>query len=225
MSRKYQVQPGDVLTKIAQRFYGEATLFGLIAAANQLADPNKIAPGQVLSIPDLPSHFDVVQATGTNQIRATGPLAIQVPCNVPAGMRLVIETVSARCVLQPGVLSPLCLGELDVFESTRQPAGVLPMDPELRRWRRQGRRPAVVCVQLGDFFVCGRTRRSPHLQRRIQPARYQIKADSPRCMSVSTATWKRPPPRDGVPRRLGINSGRGGLRLSIFHRRACLGGR
>jgi hypothetical protein len=26
MSRKYQVQTGDVLTKIAQRFYGEATL-------------------------------------------------------------------------------------------------------------------------------------------------------------------------------------------------------
>jgi nucleoid-associated protein YgaU len=52
MSRKYQVQTGDVLTKIAQRFYGDATLFGLIAAANQLADPNKIAVGQVLSIPD-----------------------------------------------------------------------------------------------------------------------------------------------------------------------------
>jgi LysM repeat protein len=126
MSRKYQVQPGDVLTKIAQRFYGEATLFGLIAAANQMADPNKIAPGQVLSIRDLPSHFDVVQATGTNQIRATGPLAIQVPCNVPAGMRLVIETVSARCVLQPGVLSPLFLGELDVLNRPVQPLAFFP---------------------------------------------------------------------------------------------------
>lgn len=126
MSRKYQVQTGDVLTKIAQRFYGDATLFGLIAAANQLADPNKIAPGQVLSIPDLPSHFDVVQATGTNQIRATGPLAIQVACNVPAGMRLVIETVSARCVLQPGVLSPLCLGELDVLSRPVNPLAFFP---------------------------------------------------------------------------------------------------
>jgi LysM repeat protein len=115
MSRKYQVQPGDVLTKIAQRFYGDATLFGLIAAANQLADPNKITPGQLLSIPDLPGHFDVVQATGTNSITTTGALAVQVPCNVPAGMRLVIEIVSAQAAVQPGRLFPLILGELDVL--------------------------------------------------------------------------------------------------------------
>ena len=126
MSRKYQVQPGDVLTKIAQRFYGDASLFGLIAAANQLADPNKITPGQVLSIPDLPGHFDVIQATGTNQIRSTGPLAIQVTCNVPAGMRLAIETVSARCVLQPGILSPLFLGELDILNRPVQPLAFFP---------------------------------------------------------------------------------------------------
>ena len=56
MSRKYQVQPGDVLTKIAQRFYGEATLFGLIAAANQLADPQQDRPwaGAVDSRPAQP---------------------------------------------------------------------------------------------------------------------------------------------------------------------------
>jgi LysM repeat protein len=126
MSRKYQVQTGDVLSKISERFYGDATLFGLIAAANQLTDPNKIAVGQVLSIPDLPSHWDVIQATGSNQVRATGPLAVQVPCNVPAGMRLVIETVSAECVLQPGVLFPLFLGELDVLMRPVNPLAFFP---------------------------------------------------------------------------------------------------
>jgi LysM repeat protein len=126
MSRKYQVQTGDVLSKISQRFYGDATLFGLIAAANQLPDPNKIAVGQVLSIPDLPSHWDVIQATGSNQVSATGPLAVQVPCNVPAGMRLVIETVSAECVLQPGVLFPLILGELDVLMRPVNPLAFFP---------------------------------------------------------------------------------------------------
>ena len=30
MSRKYQVQTGDVLTKIAQRYYGDANLFGRV---------------------------------------------------------------------------------------------------------------------------------------------------------------------------------------------------
>jgi len=68
MSRKYQIQAGDTLSAIEKRFYGDATVFGLIAAANQLADPNKIAPGQVLSILDLPSHWDVVQVTGSDQI-------------------------------------------------------------------------------------------------------------------------------------------------------------
>ncbi len=126
MSREYQVKPGDVLTEIAQRFYGDATLFGLIAAANQLADPNKISVGQVLSIPDRPSHFDVVQATGTNQVRATGPLVVQVPCNVPAGLRLVLEAVSAECVLQPGVLFPLILGELDVLMRPVAPLAFFP---------------------------------------------------------------------------------------------------
>jgi LysM repeat protein len=115
MSRKYQIKAGDTLTAVAQRYYGDATLFGLIAAANQLADPNKIAPGQVVSIPDLPKHWDVVQATGSNSIRTTGPLVVTVPCTVPAGMRLVIENVSARLVLQPGTMAPLILGELDVL--------------------------------------------------------------------------------------------------------------
>jgi len=115
VSRKYQIKAGDTLTAVAQRYYGDATLFGLIAAANQLADPNKVAPGQVLSIPDLPKHWDVVQATGSSSIRATGPLVVTVPCTVPAGMRLVIENVSARLVLQPGTMAPLILGELDVL--------------------------------------------------------------------------------------------------------------
>jgi hypothetical protein len=41
-------------------------------------------------------------------------------------MRLVIETVSARCVLQPGVLSPLCLGELDVLSRPVNPLAFFP---------------------------------------------------------------------------------------------------
>jgi LysM repeat protein len=113
VSRKYQIKAGDTLTAVAQKYYGDATLFGLIAAANKLADPNKITPGQVLSIPDLPTHWDVVQVNGTNEIRTTGPLVVTVACSVPAGMRLVIENVSARLVLQPGTMSPLILGQLD----------------------------------------------------------------------------------------------------------------
>jgi nucleoid-associated protein YgaU len=51
--QQYTVQDGDTLSAIAQQFYGDATLFPRIFAANpdQLTDPDLIFPGQVLRIP------------------------------------------------------------------------------------------------------------------------------------------------------------------------------
>jgi len=51
----YTVQPGDSLSKIAKRHYGDANKYPLIFEANRpmLTDPNKIYPGQVLRIPPL----------------------------------------------------------------------------------------------------------------------------------------------------------------------------
>jgi hypothetical protein len=51
--QKYTVQPGDSLSKIAKRFYGDANSYMKIFEANKskLADPNKIQPGQELLIP------------------------------------------------------------------------------------------------------------------------------------------------------------------------------
>jgi len=52
-SRTYTVVPGDTLSKIAERQLGDAKLYSRIFEANrdQLVDPNKIQPGQVLKIP------------------------------------------------------------------------------------------------------------------------------------------------------------------------------
>jgi LysM repeat protein len=49
----YTVQPGDSLSKIATRFYGDANRYMAIFEANQdkLTDPNKISVGQELTIP------------------------------------------------------------------------------------------------------------------------------------------------------------------------------
>ncbi|MFC3965582.1 LysM peptidoglycan-binding domain-containing protein [Nocardia jiangsuensis] len=47
------VAEGDTLWDLATRFYGDGTKFTLIAAANHLADPGLIFPGQELIIPDL----------------------------------------------------------------------------------------------------------------------------------------------------------------------------
>ena len=52
-TQTYVVQSGDTLSKIAQRYYGDASLYNKIFEANRdvLKDPNKIQPGQKLRIP------------------------------------------------------------------------------------------------------------------------------------------------------------------------------
>ncbi len=52
-SQFYTVVPGDSLSKIARRFYGNAALYPKIFEANRplLQDPDRIYPGQVLRIP------------------------------------------------------------------------------------------------------------------------------------------------------------------------------
>jgi nucleoid-associated protein YgaU len=52
-SRTYTVEKGDTLSKIAKKFYGDASDYPVIFEANKpmLADPDKIYPGQVLRIP------------------------------------------------------------------------------------------------------------------------------------------------------------------------------
>jgi nucleoid-associated protein YgaU len=51
--QSYTVQSGDTLSKISKHFYGDANSYMKIFDANkdQLSDPDKIKPGQVLKIP------------------------------------------------------------------------------------------------------------------------------------------------------------------------------
>jgi nucleoid-associated protein YgaU len=51
--QSYTVQSGDTLSKISKHFYGDANSYMKIFNANkdQLSDPDKIKPGQVLKIP------------------------------------------------------------------------------------------------------------------------------------------------------------------------------
>jgi nucleoid-associated protein YgaU len=53
--RTYEVRKGDSLSKIAKRVYGDASKWRQIFEANtdKLKDPDKIFPGQVLTIPPL----------------------------------------------------------------------------------------------------------------------------------------------------------------------------
>jgi nucleoid-associated protein YgaU len=50
-NQTYTVQPGDNLSKISKRFYGDPNKYPQIAKANNLEDPDKIKVGQQLLIP------------------------------------------------------------------------------------------------------------------------------------------------------------------------------
>ena len=50
--RSYTVKPGDTLGRIARRFYGDASRYPLIVSANRIADPDRLAVGRRLVIPD-----------------------------------------------------------------------------------------------------------------------------------------------------------------------------
>ena len=65
--RTYTVAKGDTLWGIAQKFYGDGSLYGRVAAANRASvkNPNLIYPGQVLTIPaagDLPAPMTESQS-------------------------------------------------------------------------------------------------------------------------------------------------------------------
>jgi nucleoid-associated protein YgaU len=53
VQQTYTVQPGDTLSKIAKHTLGDANAYHSIFDLNrdQLSDPDKIKPGQVLKLP------------------------------------------------------------------------------------------------------------------------------------------------------------------------------
>ena len=63
MVRTYTVVAGDTLSAVALRFYGDAQLYGLIATASGVADPDVVDVGQRLIIPDIMRHTVVAGDT------------------------------------------------------------------------------------------------------------------------------------------------------------------
>ncbi len=60
VEQAYTVEKGDTLSAIAQHFYGKASRWHAIFEANrdQLDDPDRIQPGQVLRIPVIRADAD-----------------------------------------------------------------------------------------------------------------------------------------------------------------------
>lgn len=62
--RRYTVRPGDTLSSIAQRFYGNPADWRLLYQANRsvIKNPNVIEPGEVLTVPGRPSASGTTSA-------------------------------------------------------------------------------------------------------------------------------------------------------------------
>jgi LysM domain len=109
VGRKYTVVPHDTLSKIAQRFYGDPAWYTTLATVNGIPDPDHIDPGDVLDIPDVPTHTELFRSWVKMSDGKDGhPGLADIPDRVPAGKRLVIETVTGYCTcfghLGPAVL-------------------------------------------------------------------------------------------------------------------------
>ena len=59
MGAKYQVQNGDTLWGLAERFYGDGRLFRVISVVNDISDPDHIVVGQELEVPYVTLRYQV----------------------------------------------------------------------------------------------------------------------------------------------------------------------
>jgi nucleoid-associated protein YgaU len=59
MGSKHQVQSGDTLWGLAERFYGDGRLFMVISVINDISDPDHIVVGQELEIPYVTFRYQV----------------------------------------------------------------------------------------------------------------------------------------------------------------------
>jgi nucleoid-associated protein YgaU len=59
MSGKHQVESGDTLWTLAERFYGDGRLYPVISVINDVSDPDHIIVGQELEIPYVTYRYQV----------------------------------------------------------------------------------------------------------------------------------------------------------------------
>ncbi|BDT92555.1 peptidoglycan-binding protein LysM [Nocardia sputorum] len=99
--KKYEVHPGDTLSGIAHREYGDSSLFPAIARQNHLADPDSIDVGQQLWIPYITRRHLV---TTTDSTATRRQITQRYYGTEDTGVQLIWEVVNgvAQREIQPG---------------------------------------------------------------------------------------------------------------------------
>ena len=118
MVRTHTVVAGETLWQLALRFYGDAELYRLIAAASGIADPGDIEVGQRLILPDFTRYTVVAGDTlsalalrfhgGAELDRLIAAAnGINDPNTIHAGQRLIIPDATRYTVVAGDTLSEL----------------------------------------------------------------------------------------------------------------------
>ncbi len=97
--RTYTIREGDSLADVAQRTYGDAGLYRMLADYNGIADPDLIRVGQVISIPANPCAAQKV-AAAANPCSPCNPCAAANPCNPCAAKRVPAAGPCNPCAAQ-----------------------------------------------------------------------------------------------------------------------------
>jgi S-formylglutathione hydrolase FrmB/LysM repeat protein len=118
MVRTHTVVAGETLSALALRFYGDAELYGLIATASGIADPDVIDVGQRLTFPDFTRYTVVAGDTlSALAVRFYGDAelsrliasasGIADPAVIDVGQRLIIPEITRHTVVAGDTLSAL----------------------------------------------------------------------------------------------------------------------
>ena len=120
MVRTHTVVAGETLSALALRYYGDAELYRLIAAASGIANPNVINVGQRLILPDFTKYTVAAGDTlSALALRFYGdaelyPLiasasGIADPSNIDVGQRLIVPDATRYTVVAGDTLSSLAV--------------------------------------------------------------------------------------------------------------------
>jgi hypothetical protein len=118
----HTVKMRDTLGKLARQYYGDAGLYSLIVAANDIRDPDRLTIGQELVIPD---------AAAAARALVPPPPAISAPS--PLAARVVTMNEDCLRTVHPGVAAR---GRTMLELCARQGVGVL-VTQGLRTWAEQ----------------------------------------------------------------------------------------
>ena len=123
----YIVKTGDTLGKIAKQFYGSASRFPLIVAANLIVNPDRLRVGQRLNIPDA--------GTATSAFVVTPP---EPPAAAPTTLTLLsAQTVNLNSQRLARVHPKVAQLGLRMVDSCAQAGVGVLITQGLRTWQEQ----------------------------------------------------------------------------------------